>query len=147
MKYIKLIVTRYVHCFFRKLPIVLSYFFLVFSSITCLTILMPRLFYRAPILSYCVSELNLPFTYELSGEVKILDKDGKLVNKNVEVFVGGYSTSLETTKLRLKFSSPLTKIIFVVIRYEVNGKTYEKTQSLMIDKDCYSVREDFIIHV
>lgn len=147
MKYLILKTKRLLRDIFKRIPIVLSYSFLVLSGIVCLTILLPRCFNRVPVLSYFICEHELPLTYELCGEVKIIDKDGKLVNKNVEVFVGGYSTFLTSTEFKLKFSAPITERIFVVIRYEKNGKVIESTQSLKIDKECYSIWKEFIINV
>ena len=146
MKYINLMIKRFIRGVIRRMPILLSYSFLLLSSIVCLTILLPRCFNRVPVLSYYICEHKLPLVYELSGKVEIVDKDGNLVNKNVEVFVGGYSTKLTSTEFSLKFSAPITKRIFVVIRYEKNGKIIESTQSLKIDKDCYSIWKEFIIN-
>ena len=111
MKYLILMIKRLIRGIFKRIPIFLSYFLLIFSGIVCLTILLPCCFNRVPVLSYFICEHELPLAYELSGEVKIVDNDGNLVNKNVEVFVGGYSTLLTSTEFNLRFSAPSTKTI------------------------------------
>ena len=89
LKYVWLLLVGFMRRVIHKLPFILSYFFLVFSVIVCLVILVPNCFDRVPVLSYCISEHELPITYELYGEVKVLDANGDIVNKNVEVFIGG----------------------------------------------------------
>jgi hypothetical protein len=99
-----------------------------------------------PVLSYYISEHELPITYELNGKVKVLDENGEVINKNVEVFVGGYSTHLATTEFNLKFSSPMVNEVFVVIRYEVDGEICEFTKCIVIEDGNHLFNEEFIIH-
>ena len=132
LKYIWLMLIGFVRRVLNKLPIILSYFFLTFSVVTCLIILIPNWFDRVPILSYYISEYRLPITYELHGEVKVLDENDSIVNKNVEVFIGGYSISLAETEFVLKFSSLVTNEVFVVIRYEVDGYIRTFTKCMQI---------------
>ena len=119
LKYLWLKLVGFMRRFFHKLPFILSYFFLVFSVIVCLVILFPKCFDRVPVLSYCISKHELPITYELYGEVIVVDAKGNIVNKNVEVFIGGYNTALSSTEFDLKFSSPKVDELYVVIRYEI----------------------------
>ena len=51
MKYLWLIVVRFTHKVLNKFPSILSYFFLAFSVIACLVILVPSCFDRVPVLS------------------------------------------------------------------------------------------------
>lgn len=146
MKYLWLMIVRFIRRVFNKLPFALSYFFLVFSVIACLIILVPSCFDRVPVLSYYISEHELPMMYELHGEVKVLDEKDNLVNKNIEVFVGGYSTSLTSTEFSLKFSAPAMNEVFVVIRYEVDGDIREFTKCLVIKDGNHVIEEEFIIH-
>lgn len=146
MKYVWLRVVRFMRRVFNKLPTILSYFFLVFSVVACLIILAPNCFDRVPVLSYYISEHELPIAYELCGEVKVLDEHGDVVNKNVEVFVGGYSAFLTTTEFKLNFSSPIAKEVFVVIRYEVDGDIREFTKCLVVKDGNHVIKEEFIIH-
>ena len=60
MKYLWLIVVRFTHKVLNKFPSILSYFFLAFSVIACLVILVPSCFDRVPVLSYYISEHELP---------------------------------------------------------------------------------------
>ena len=145
LKYVWLMLAGFMRRVIHKLPFILSYFFLVFSVIACLVILVPNCFDRVPVLSYYISEHELPITYELYGEVKVLDANGDIVNKNVEVFIGGYSTAL-TTEFNLKFSSPKVDELFVVIRYEIDGNIREFTKCLMINDANHIIKEEFIIH-
>lgn len=146
LKYLHLIMVRNIRNLLHKLPTIFSYFFLSFSFICCLIILFPSYFNKVPILSYYISEAKLPTTYTLNGEVRVLDEGGNIINKNVEVFVGGYSTFLESEHFKLTFSSPTTDEVYVIIRYEVNGEIYEFTKCLEIDSNNYSITEEFIIY-
>ena len=147
MKYLWLIMVRFMHRIFSKLPSILSYFFLAFSVMVCFIILVPSCFDRVPVLSYYIEEHELPLTYKLQGEIKVLDETGNIVNKNVEIFVGGYSTTLTSTEFNLTFSAPATDKVFVVIRYEVDGNIRELTKCLVIKDGNLVIEEEFIIHV
>lgn len=142
MKYLWLMIVRFTHRVFNKLPLILSYFFLVFSLMLCLIILIPSCFDRVPV----ISNHELPEMYELQGEVKVFDEKGNIINKNVEVFVGGYSTPLASTKFSLKFSAPTTNEVFVVIRYAVDGDIREVTRCLVIKGGNHVIKGEFIIH-
>ena len=146
LKYLWLIVVRSTRNLLHKLPTIFSYFFLAFSVICCLIILFPSCFNKVPVLSYYIIEKELPITYTLNGEVKVLDKDGNIINKNIEVFVGGYSTFLESEHFNLIFSAPTTDEVYVVIRYEVNGNMDEFTECLEIKNNNHSITKEFIIY-
>lgn len=146
LKYLRLIVVRGIRNLFHKLPTIFSYFFLEVSVICCLIILFASCFNKVPILSYYISEAELPITYTLNGEVKVLDEGGNIINKNIEVFVGGYSTFLESEHFSLTFSAPTIDEVYVVIRYEINGDIYEFTKCLENDSNNYSITEEFIIY-
>ena len=146
LKYLRLIVVRGIRNLLHKLPTIFSYFFLGFSVICCLIILFPSCFNKVPILSYYIREAELPITYTLNGEVKVLDEDGNIINKNVEVFVGGYSVFLESEHFNLTFSSPTTEKVYVVIRYEANGDMCEFTNCLEIESNNHSITKEFIIY-
>lgn len=146
LKYVRLMMVRFVRRILSKLPTMFSYIFLVFSAAVCFIILLPNCFDRVPILPYLISKHELPITYELSGEVKVLDENGDIINKNVEVFVGGYSTSLVSPKFTLKFSSPMTDEVFAVIRYEVDGEILQFTKCLPIKDRKHEIKEEFIIY-
>lgn len=145
LKYIWLMLLGFMRKVLNRLPVILSYFFLTFSVVVCLVILIPNWFDRVPVLSYYISEHELPITYELYGEVKVLDENGNIVNKNVEVFIGGYSTSLVGTEFDLKFSSPVTNEMFVIIRYEVDGSIRTFTKCIIIRDGNHVIQEEFII--
>lgn len=146
LKYALLMLIRFIRRVLKKLPIIFSYFFLVFSVVVCLVILIPNCFDRIPALSYFISTYELPITYELQGEIRVLDKSDNIVNKNVEVFVGGYSTSLTETTFDLKFSSSLTNEIFVVIRYEVDGHIRIFSECIAINDKNHVIQKEFIIY-
>ena len=110
-------------------------------------ILIPECFDRIPVLSYYIREQELPITYTLNGKVKVLDANGKAINKNVEVFVGGYSVSLESEDFSLTFSSPMTDEVYVIIRYEVNGDVRFLVRNLKIKNNSHSITEEFTIYV
>ena len=146
MKYLWLMIVRFKRKIFNKLPSILSYFFLVISLMICLIILVPSCFDRVPVLSYYISNHELPVVYELHGEVKVLDEKGNIVNKNVEVFVGGYSTLLTSTEFNLKFSAPTVNEVFVVIRYAVGRDIREVTRCFVVKDGNHVIKEEFIIH-
>ena len=148
LKYIWLKLRRLKRKMFGNLTITLSYIFLSFSVFVCLLLLIPSCFDRVPTLSYFISKLELPIMYELYGEVRVLNEDGDIVNKNVEVFIGGYNTSvLSLTEFRMNFSAPMTNGVFVVIRYEVDGEIQEFTKYLSIEDGTHVLNEEFIIYV
>lgn len=147
-KYIQLKLGRFTHKIFNRLPTALSYILLAFSLLISLTLLVPTCFNRVPVLSYFISELELPMTYELSGEVSVLNKNDDIINKNVEVFIGGYKTFIGASKeFNLKFVSPRTSEVFIVIRYEVDEEIFEFTRCLVIGDNNHIIKEEFTIHV
>lgn len=147
LKYIWLKLGRFKRKIFRRLPIILSYIFLVFSVLTSFVLLVPNCFNRIPVLSYFINEHKLPMTYELCGEVNILDENNDIINKDVEVFVGGYKTSLGiSTEFSLEFVSPEISEVFVVIRYEVEGEVCEFTRCLVIEDSNHVIKEGFTIY-
>ena len=146
LKYVWLVFIRFIRRVFNKLPTILSYAFLAFSVITCVIILVPNCFDRVPVLSYYISEHELPIAYELCGNVTVFDANNNIVNKNVEVFVGGYSTALTSSEFSLKFSSPNVDEFFVVIRYEVDGSIREYMECLTIEDRSHVINEEFYIH-
>lgn len=146
LKYAWLMTVRFMRKVFNKLPIMLSYFFLTFSFVVCLIILVHNCFDELPVLSYIISEHELPITYELYGKVKVLDENGNIVNKNVKVFIGGYSTSLTGTEFFLEFSSSAANETFVVIIYEVDEDIREFTKNIAIKEGNHVITEEFIIY-
>lgn len=146
LKYLRLIAVRSMRNLLHKLPTIFSYFFLAFSVMSCLIILFPSCFDKVPVLSYYISEQEFPTTYTLNGEVNVLDEGGNIINKNIEVFVGGYSVFLESEYFNLTFSSPTTDEVYVVIRYEVNGDIYEFIECLEIENNNHSITKEFIIY-
>ena len=147
IKYGWLNLGRFKRKIFNRLPIILSYTFLAFSAVTSLILLAPNCFNKVPVLSYYISEYELPVAYELYGEVSVFDENGDIINKNVEVFVGGYRTSLGTsTEIKLKFVSPEVSEVFVVIRYEADEEIYEFTRCLIIKDGDHAIKERFTIY-
>ncbi|OUP70720.1 hypothetical protein B5F10_02075 [Anaerotruncus colihominis] len=146
LKYLWLIVVRSIRNLLHKLPTIISYFFLAFSVISCLIILFPSCFNKVPVLSYYISKQEFPTTYTLNGGIRVLDEDGNIINKNIEVFVGGYSTFLESEHFNLTFSAPTTDEVYVVIRYEANGNMHEFTKCLEIENNNHSITKEFIIY-
>lgn len=122
MKYLWLIVVRFTHKVLNKFPSILSYFFLAFSVIACLVILVPSCFDRVLVLSYYISEHELPMMYELYGEVKVLDEKGNIVNQNVEVFVGGYSITIFISTHSVTMIKSADKNHIISIEETENGK-------------------------
>lgn len=131
----------------NNIPIMASYLFLVFSVIICLMILNSSCCGRVPVLSYCISEHELPVVYELHGNIKVINEVGEMINNNVEVFVGGYHASLTSTEVNLKFSAPTHNELYVVTRYEVNGELRVYTEGLVINERKRVINKEFIIYV
>lgn len=147
-KYLWLKVGRLRKKIFSRIAFIFSYFFLSFSALACMIILASNCFDRVPILSYFVREYKLPLTYELCGEVKVLDENGNLVNENVEIYVGGYKTAILTsTEFHLTFIAPMLDEVYVVVRYEVDGEILEFVKCLIIKEENHIIREEFIIYV
>lgn len=150
LKYLWIILGRNIRNLLHKLPIICSYFFLMLSVMPCLIImvmtLFPNYFDKMPVLSYYISEQEFPITYTLNGTVKVLDASGNIINKNIEVFVGGYSTFLKSEHFNLVFTSPKTDKVYIVIQYEVNGHLCEYTTFLKIKDSNHSIFKEFIIY-
>lgn len=143
-----LVITRLVRKLVSKLPVVISYVFLFFSIIVCIVLLVPEWFDQVPVLSYYISEQELPMSYELRGEVIIYDQKGKTIDTNVQVFVGGYQIQAETgTSFALTFSSPAVNSIYAVVRYEIDGQVFEHTQVFLNDGYTHVFEGEIIIHV
>lgn len=146
LKYLWLYMARLFRSLRDNIRVFFSYAFLVFGILTCLFILIPQCFGRVPALSYYISEHKLPMTYELIGEVKVLDGNGDAVNAKVTVFVGGYSASLTTADFSLTFTSPVTDEIPVTIRYEVENRVCESTQFVRASQEEYTLHEVFVVY-
>ena len=142
-------IKRILRSIFRGLGFKLSIIFLLFSFLVSLMIIAPICFNRIPVYSYFISELELPIAYELNGVVKIIDNNNNIVNKDIEVFIGGYSTTTNVNgEFKLKFSAPTTTEIFVTIRYVApNGNTNIACEILTIGSGEHDLEKEFIIHV
>ena len=145
-KYVRLIIGRLLRKVSEALTNSISYIFLVFSVFVSIFLILPNLFQRAPVLSYYVSELELPMTYELCGCVKIKDENGRIVNQNVQVNVGGYREELRSnTDFDLHFTSPKTDEVVVVIRYDIGNEKKETIRYINIEEGAVVAREEFDI--
>ena len=143
-----LMTSRFVRKIIGKLPLIASYFFLVFSVVVSVVLLVPEWFDRVPILSYYISEQKLPMSYELRSKVIIYDQEGKTIDANVDVFVGGYHTQAETgTSFTLTFSSPAVDSIYAIVQYEIDGKIFEHTHELLSNGHTHIFEGEIIIHV
>ena len=147
MKYIRLITKRYINKICNIIPIAISYCILVFSVFCCLIILIPSCFDRVPVLSYYISRHDLPMLYELHGKVQVINEAGEIVNRNVEVFVGGYKSKVVSSNFELVFSAPMMKEMYVIIRYEVNGKIEECVKYIEINDKERVISEEFNIYI
>ncbi|MGE5389794.1 MAG: hypothetical protein ACM3PE_01900 [Deltaproteobacteria bacterium] len=123
----------------------LSFGLLIFSFFVLLMILFPICYDRIPVYSYFVEEWKLPISYNFSGKVEIVDANDKFVNKDVEIFVGGYSTTANSIgEFHLVFSAPTATEIFAVIKYtNLAGQTITKTESLVIKGGIHDIEKDF----
>jgi hypothetical protein len=140
---------RFFRRVFKGIGSRLSIAFLLFSAAISLMILAPNCFDRVPVYSYFIRELKLPITYEINGKVKIVDVDGNIVNTDVEIIVGGYSTSVDSNgEYVLIFSAPVTAEIFVVIRYiDIDGNTIAKIESVLIKSGVHKIKREFVYNV
>lgn len=127
----------------------LSILLLVFSVAVSLMMLIPSCLDRAPIYSYFISELKLPISYELTGKVEIRDKNNMIINKDVEIFIGGYTAPVGINgTFTLKFSSPTTSEICVTIKYtKPDGIIETKTEFITPRNGEHSLQREFIIYV
>lgn len=141
-------IARLARKFACKIPLFASYFLLIFSVAVCVVLLVPEWFDQVPVLSYYISEQELPMAYELRGEVIIYDQEGEQIDTNAQVFVGGYHVQTETgTNFTLTFSSPAVNSIYAVIRYEIDGQVFEHTQVFLNDGHTHVFEGKIIIHV
>ena len=146
IKIVCLMITRGWRKFVKAIPNVFSYFFLVVSILICVILLVPQCFDRVPVISYLLSEHEFPMSYELHGEVRIYD-DGELVDSNVWVYVGGYQIKTSTSEpFTLSFVSPASQSFSVVIRYVIDGKTFDYTQIVYHKSGTHIVEGEFVIH-
>ena len=123
----------------------LSLGLLIFSFIVLLIILFPICYDRVPVYSYFVKERKLPISYNFSGKVEIVDAYGNIVNKDVKIFVGGYSATPNSVgEFHLVFSAPTTTEIFAVIKYtNIAGQIITKTESIIIKDGIHDIEKEF----
>mgnify|MGYP003314829985 CR=1 FL=1 len=146
IKLVGLKITRGGRKLLKAIPSILSYFFLVVSMLICIILLVPQCVDRVPVVSYFLSEHEFPMSYELHGEVNIYE-DGELVDGNVWVYVGGYQINTSTSEpFTLSFVSPASKSFSVVIRYVIDGKTFDYTQIVYPKSGTHIVEREFVIH-
>ena len=140
---------RFFRSAFRGIGFKLSVIFLIFNVAVSLLILIPNCFDQVPVYSYFVRELKLPIAYELNGKVELVDVNGNVVNTDVEIFVGGYSTSTNSNgEYILDFSAPATTEIFVVIRYTNHEcNTITKTESVLVKHGVHTIEREFVYNV
>ncbi len=145
IKLLQLKIRRFYRSTFQRKGFWLSFFLLVFSFVVLIMILFPVIYDRVPLYSYFVREWKLPVAYELDGQVEIVDAAGNVVNTNVEVFIGGYSTSVDSNgQFKLVFSAPLTTELFIVIRYTTpSGQNIVKTELLVIKEGVHKIEQEF----
>jgi len=123
----------------------LSFGLLIFSFFVLLMILFPICYDRVPVYSYFVQEWELPISYNFSGKVEIVDAYGNIVNKDVEIFVGGYSATANFIgEFHLVFSAPPATEIFAVIKYtNLAGQIITKTESIVIKGGIHDIEKEF----
>lgn len=131
-------------CFFGK-GFWLSFGLLIFSFFVLLMILFPICYDRVPVYSYFVQEWKLPISYNLSGKVEIVDTYGNIVNKDVEIYVGGYSATANSDgEFHLVFSAPSTTEIYAVVIYtNTAGQIITKNESIVIKKGVHDIEKEF----
>lgn len=132
------------HTFQRK-SFWLSVGLLIFSFFVLLMVLFPILYDRVPLYSYFIQKWELPISYELDGKIEVLDANGYFVNRDVEVFIGGYSTKVaDDGEFKLVFSAPTATKLFVVVQYvDTTGRIVTKTELLIIGNGMHSIKKEF----
>ena len=114
-----LLITRVTKKVFTHLGYKISLLFVMFSFIVSLFILVPSLFYKVPVFSYLVDNLSLPVSYELDGEIILMNAKNESIIQPIEVFVGGYSVqSLSGEHFTLKFASETGDYFYLTIEYK-----------------------------
>lgn len=91
---------------------------------------------RAPILSFFVTELELPIVYNLSGIIEIKDTNQNLMNiSDIYIIIGGYRDCIENgEEYSINFSATENENIPVVIKYNIGGNEREKIVYITYDK-------------
>lgn len=138
---------RAFHAFFNGFFYKLSFLFVLFSFLVSLWLLLPDLFDRAPIFPYFTQRLELPLTYEMRGSVKIVDREGNIINDSITISVGGYRERIgANTDYDLCFSSPKQDSFFVTITYK-DQKGIERiyTEKVSFPDGSNVFREDYVI--
>jgi len=134
---------------FRGIGFNLSVVFLILSAAVSLMIIAPNCFDRVPIYYYLIREWKLPIAYELRGKVEIVNAGGNVVNKDVEIFVGGYCATVNSNgEFELVFSATSTSEVFVVIRYiNPTGQIITKTELIVINSGIHDIEKEFKYNV
>ncbi len=134
---------------FKGFLLNISVILLLFSAAVSLLMLIPNCLHREPVYSYFISELKLPLSYDLSGKVQILDVDNNLVNKDVEIYIGGYSSMAKFDgTFSLKFTSSETIKVPIVINYtKPNGQSETQIEFIALRCGEYHLQKEFIYHV
>ena len=125
----------------KKIVTQLIFWFpIILSILIVLLIITPSLFHRYPIYSYFSTELRLPYTYSLNGNICFHNSAGSAECVLVTISVGGYSQTINSNdSIHLKFLSATSQKIPVVITYNTtNGKKNTQIEYLSFDQNVYS---------
>lgn len=118
-KKIWLFISRMIRKFFSNIGYKLSVLFVLFSFIISLFFLIPSLFSRVPVFSYLIDNLSLPVSYELNGEVILLNADNESLIEPLDIYVGGYNVqSFSGEHFTLKFASEKSDYFYLTIEYK-----------------------------
>lgn len=144
-KYIKILKLKWSHdCTYikRHLGKWISYVVMIMSVAMFILALGSNIAHRLPILSFFAKEMKLPYIFEVSGKVCILNKEEE-ISIPVNVYIGGYSAHVKSgEQYEIKFTAIDRKDIPVVIRFIYEDEEYTKVEYMDYD-DKYNLMCDY----
>lgn len=123
---------------------------LLLSSVTfSLMLIFPICFNCVPIYSYFISELRLPYSYSLDGEVQLLDINGNIVNQDIDIYIGGYKTTAAADgTFFLRFSASNVNEVPIVFSYaNSNDNHMTQVEYITLVDGVYVLKKEYVFNV
>lgn len=124
----------------------ISYIIMLLCVLMFILALGSNIAHRFPVLSYFAQELKLPYLFEMSGKVHIVNCEEKM-NIPIKVNVGGYSIETQSeVQYNMKFTSEDRTDIPIVISYVHNGIEYVEIEYVNYDNNyCLHCEYEYIL--
>lgn len=149
MKLFWLNLRRIGNCTLKWIGYNISIILLLFSVTFSFLLIFPICFHRVPIYSYFISELKLPYSYSLEGDVQLFDINGNVVNQNIDVYIGGYKTTAAADgTFFLKFSASNANEVPIVFSYATsNGNHVTQVEYITLANGVYVLQKGYVFYV